>query len=243
MIQEERGLAYPAGAAVAAFSGSQAVPCQVRPMRKEDIAQVAEIDGEAFPSMWPPVNFQRELKNQMAHYVVACGGEKTVDAPEVEAVHEERGFWHLWFWLLGLFGHHRQVSDQPPPVRQFVLGFAGFWMMAGEAHLTSIAVREQYRRQGIGELLLICVIEKAIALRASMVTLEVRASNLAPQRLYARYGFTQVGLRHNYYSDNREDGVVMSTANIASPLFQSSFRQSKRAYSEKWGISLPQFTS
>ena len=114
--------------------------------------------------------------------------------------------------------------------------------MAGEAHLTSIAVREQYRCRGIGELLLICVIEKAIALRASMVTLEVRASNVAAQRLYVKYGFTQVGVRHNYYSDNREDGVVMSTTDIASSLFQSSLRQLKQAYFEKWGISLPRFT-
>ena len=46
--------------------------CYVRLMRKEDIPQVTEIDREAFPTLWPPANYQRELDNQLAHYIVAC---------------------------------------------------------------------------------------------------------------------------------------------------------------------------
>lgn len=240
-IKKERGLMCPSASEVAALSGSQVMPCYVRPMRKGDIVQVAEIDGEAFPHMWPPVNFQHELRNQLARYIVACNEGETVDEPEMEAVREENGFSPLLFRLRQLFGHQRATSDQPPPSRQFIVGYAGFWMMAGEAHLTSIAVREQYRCQGIGELLLISVMEMAIDLKASIVTLEVRASNLAAQGLYAKYGFIQVGLRRNYYSDNREDGVIMSTGNIASPSFQASFQQLNKAYFEKWRIALPQF--
>jgi len=58
--------------------------CHVRLMGKEDIAQVTEIDREAFPTQWPPANYQRELENRLAHYIVACDAGKTVEVPGVE---------------------------------------------------------------------------------------------------------------------------------------------------------------
>ncbi|GAG93995.1 unnamed protein product, partial [marine sediment metagenome] len=54
-------------------------------MRREDIAQVTEIDREAFPTLWPPVNYERELENRLAHYIVACDEEERVEESEVEA--------------------------------------------------------------------------------------------------------------------------------------------------------------
>ena len=51
-------------------------------MAKKDIPQVTDIDREAFPTMWPPVNFNHELTNRLAHYVVACDGDKLVTNPE-----------------------------------------------------------------------------------------------------------------------------------------------------------------
>jgi len=71
-----------------------------------------------------------------------------------------------------------------------------------------------------------------------MITLEVRASNIAAQSLYSKYGFAQVGLRRGYYTDNREDGVLMSTEDIASVPFQVRLQELKQAHSEKWGIAL-----
>ncbi|GAG07754.1 unnamed protein product, partial [marine sediment metagenome] len=62
--------------------------------------------------------------------------------------------------------------------------------------------------------------------------------NIAAQRLYSKYGFTQVGLRHGYYTDNREDGVLMSTENITLAPFQVRFQQLKQAHFKKWGIAL-----
>ena len=56
--------------------GRYNLPCLVRPMAKKDIPQVANIDREAFPTMWPPVNFHHELTNRLAHYVVACDGSQ-----------------------------------------------------------------------------------------------------------------------------------------------------------------------
>ena len=114
------------------------------------------------------------------------------------------------------------------------MGFAGLWMLADEAHITNIAVREKHRRQGIGETLLIAIVELAIELGAHLITLEVRASNSEVQKLYAKYGFVRVGLRRGYYTDNREDAVLMSIEDVESArvrlesLKRAHFQETKR---------------
>lgn len=112
--------------------------------------------------------------------------------------------------------------------------------MADEAHITNIAVREIHRRQGIGELLLISIIDLATGLNAGKLTLEVRASNIAAQSLYYKYGFTQVGLRRGYYTNNKEDAILMSIEDITSASFQSRLNRLKKAHSQKWGIAFYQ---
>ncbi len=81
---------------------------------------------------------------------------------------------------------------------------------AGELHINNVAVREQYRRRGIGLLLLGKVLEEAKRLSVNTAFLEVRSSNLPAQRLYEKCGFKAIARRTNYYTDPREDAVVMS---------------------------------
>ncbi len=216
------------------------MPCYMRLMRREDIAQVSDIDREAFPTLWPPANYHRELQNRLAHYIVACDEEKTVDEPEVKPP-PEKSFSRLISQVRQLFNHDRFFANEPPPSgKEYIAGFVGFWIMVGEAHITNIAVRVPYRRQGIGELLLISAIDKATELNAHIITLEVRASNTPAQSLYQKCGFTQVGLRRGYYSDNKEDGIIMSTENIISAQFQAYLNQLKQAHAKRWGIALYQ---
>ena len=213
------------------------MPCYVRRMHGEDIAQVAEIDREAFPTEWPPPNFKRELQNRLAHYIVACDAEKTVDTAEVEAP-PKKGFARLIPQLRRLFGGKRYSNNDCLATSQpYITGFTGFWVMAEEAHITSIASKKAHRQQGIGELLLIAIIDMALKLHARIVTLEVRVSNTVAQGLYSKYGFTQVGLRRGYYMDNKEDAIIMSTESIASKSFQAHLKQLKQAHSTKWGIT------
>jgi len=120
--------------------------------------------------------------------------------------------------------------------RDYILGFAGLWIMLTEAHIIAIAVRNDYRRIGIGEGLLISVIELATQLNANVVTLEVRASNKAAQALYTKYGFHVVGRRPRYYSDNWEDAVLMSTDSITSASFQVHLQGLRQAHSQKQEI-------
>lgn len=214
--------------------------CYVRLMRREDVAQVTEIDREVFPTLWPPVNYERELENRLAHYIVAGDEEEKVEESEVEAS-VEKDPPGLASRVRHLFNYNRFFSHElPKSGKQYITGFAGFWIMAGEAHITNIAVRDLHRRQGIGELLLIFAIDLAAELNAHIITLEVRASNTAAQSLYYKYGFTQAGLRHNYYTDNKEDAVIMSTENIISVPFQAHLQRLKQAHSRKWGIALYQ---
>ena len=203
----------------------------VRSMHKEDVALVTEIDREAFPTPWPPVNYQHELQNRLAHYFVVDKGGEIVEEARVEPT-PQTGFTSR---VRQLFNRDRFFSPKlPSSGKQYIVGFAGFWMMADEAHLSNIAVRELYRRQGIGELLLISIIDLAVKLQARIITLEVRVSNTDAQKLYSKYGFTRVGIRHGYYTDNREDGVLMSTENIALNSFQARFQQLKQVYARKW---------
>jgi ribosomal-protein-alanine N-acetyltransferase len=136
------------------------------------------------------------------------------------------------------FNHNRFFDNKLPPSAEYVIGFAGIWVIANEAHITNIAVRNLYRRQGIGELLLISIIEIAAKLKANIINLEVRVSNTPAQSLYYKYGFNQAGVRRGYYTDNREDALLMSTESITSAPFQARFQQLKEAHSRKYETSI-----
>lgn len=102
-----------------------------------------------------------------------------------------------------------------------VVGYAGMWLMVDEAHITTFAVAPAWRRQGVGERLLIALLDLALARGAREATLEVRLSNLPARRLYEKYGFRPVGLRPRYYSDDNEDALIMTTEPLATPLMRA----------------------
>ncbi len=91
-----------------------------------------------------------------------------------------------------------------------IVGYCGFWNVAGEGDITNIAVAPEYRRSGIGSALIEAMATSARRLGLSMLTLEVRKSNAPAQSLYKKYGFEEIGLRKRYYSDNREDALIMA---------------------------------
>ena len=212
------------------------MPQYVRRMKREDIDAVLSIDREAFPTEWPPPNLKRELDNRLAHYIVACHAEEVVAPAEEAAVPAKKG-------LAGVLSHlRRRFFPAPEPLNERrasgperIIGFAGIWVMADEAHVTTIATRADDRRQGVGELLLLSIVHIAATLRATIVTLEVRVSNSSAQALYTKYGFRQVGLRRGYYTDNREDAMIMSTEHIGATPFQTLLEELTAAYRRRWG--------
>jgi ribosomal-protein-alanine N-acetyltransferase len=95
-----------------------------------------------------------------------------------------------------------------------IVGFAGIWLLVDEAHITTFATRRAWRRQGIGERLLVALLDLALARGANEATLEVRPSLLPARRLYEKFGFKVVGVRPRYYSDNNEDALIMTTDSL-----------------------------
>jgi ribosomal-protein-alanine N-acetyltransferase len=199
-------------------------------MKYEDIAQVAQIDREAFPGEWvfrSQSAYKQDLDNPSVRYIVACK-EKHAPKPEGQALDNLP-------WFKRLFSYERRLSTP-----QYIVGFSGFWMMVGEAHIIAIGVRNGYRQLGIGEGLLIATIELAQISNANIVTLEVRASNRIAQELYKKYGFQVAGRRLKYYSSDGEDAIIMSTDNITSLPFQASFQRLKKDYAQRHSEILAQ---
>jgi ribosomal-protein-alanine N-acetyltransferase len=95
-----------------------------------------------------------------------------------------------------------------------IVGFAGMWLLVDEAHVTTFATRRTWRRHGVGERLLLALLDLAAARGAHEATLEVRPSNVPARRLYEKYGFKVVGLRPRYYSDDNEDALIMTTDSL-----------------------------
>jgi [ribosomal protein S18]-alanine N-acetyltransferase len=92
---------------------------------------------------------------------------------------------------------------------QKLLGISIFWLVHDELHLLNIATDPDHRQQGVARALLEATLASGRAHKCRIATLEVRRSNGPALALYQNHGFRPVGLRPNYYADDREDAVVM----------------------------------
>jgi ribosomal-protein-alanine N-acetyltransferase len=90
-----------------------------------------------------------------------------------------------------------------------VAGYVGSQTVCGETDMMNIAVHPDFRRRGIAESLVNALVEDLQKQESHSLTLEVRASNEAAQKLYEKLGFMQVGLRKNYYRNPKEDAYIL----------------------------------
>jgi ribosomal-protein-alanine N-acetyltransferase len=119
-----------------------------------------------------------------------------------------------------------------------IVGFGGIWLMVDEAHITTFAVRKTWRRQGVGERLLIALLALAEARGAREATLEVRPSNHPARRLYEKYGFALVGVRPRYYSDDNEDALIMTTDQLGGRQMRERLARLRDEVSKRPDIEL-----
>jgi len=208
----------------------------VEPMRVEHIAAVSAIERLSFPQPWPQNAYRREIaENRMAHYVVIrhlanAESEQTRQVPTRASSND----------LIGRLSRLLRPPDPPlsPEMEdelRSIVGYAGIWVMTDEAHITTIASHPDMRNRGVGELLLVALIHRAIEVGARWMTLEVRASNAIAQNLYRKYTFKEMGVRRKYYSDNGEDALVMWTDALDSESFQSALDRNERKLAERVG--------
>jgi ribosomal-protein-alanine N-acetyltransferase len=204
----------------------------VRLMRRLDVPQVAQIDREAFPTDWPPTNFARELENRLAYYIVVTEKNPPDSVPPAPAQEQKpEGF-------LDRLKHVFSAREEPfPEPEEHILGYAGMWILADEAHIMSIASSRGARHKGVGESLLAALIDLAQRHKARVVTLEVRVSNTVAQTLYEKYGFKKAGTRKAYYLDNKEDALIMTTDYISSAGFQDRLCKLKATHDSVWGAT------
>jgi ribosomal-protein-alanine N-acetyltransferase len=110
-----------------------------------------------------------------------------------------------------------------------VIGYCGFWLIADEAHVTTVAVHPDYRGNALGELMLVQILERSYGNSIHWLTLEVRVTNYNAQNLYYKYGFSSVGMRPKYYQDNQEDALIMTTPDITTEGYRQRYKSLKKA--------------
>jgi ribosomal-protein-alanine N-acetyltransferase len=191
-----------------------ALPFSIEPMTLADIPAVVAIENVSYSMTWPARAYDYELQyNDLAHYFVL---RTSLPQPPLE--------------------ESRQASRQPEVQKgnlgdhfSTIIGLAGFWLMPDEAHISTIAIHPDWRGLGLGEWLLLNLIETAQTLNAQTATLEVRPSNKTALALYQKYRFEQVGRRPRYYSDNNEDALILTTPPLTSLDYQTMLDQRQKA--------------
>lgn len=179
------------------------LPYVIEPMSLKDVDKVMEIERSSFSMPWSESAYRYELRESNYSYYFVLRRKPPIRR---------------------LFQRH---SEMP------VLGYGGFWLLGDEAHISTLAVKQEYRGQRLGELILLYMLDKAAELGAEVATLEVRVSNVVAQNLYLKYGFQRVGLRPRYYNDNGEDALIMTTEPLGSISFQLRLQNLKKALREK----------
>ena len=140
------------------------------------------------------------------------------DLLEVVEIEEKSGL-SRWGWAAyyaELQGANRELmlvampkTSQAVELRE-IAGYIAARATAGELHINNVAVRDAYRRNGIGYMLLSRAIEQGKRMGVNSAFLEVRSGNSAAQALYKKCGFKPVARRPNYYSEPLEDTIVMN---------------------------------
>lgn len=90
-----------------------------------------------------------------------------------------------------------------------IIGYACYYIAAGEGHLTNIAVKEEFRRKSVAKLLLDNILRIALENECEFVLLEVRPSNSGAILFYEKYDFKFLYKRPEYYHNPVEDAIVM----------------------------------
>lgn len=96
-----------------------------------------------------------------------------------------------------------------------VVGYVGIWLILDEAHITNIAIHPNHRCKGLGSILMENTVNLCKELNIPSITLEVRENNTAAKNLYKKFGFTEQGIRKNYYPNNI-NAIIMWKRDILS---------------------------
>jgi len=176
-------------------------PYVIEPMRLSDLDQVLRIEQVSFATPWSRRAYSYEISDNEHSTMLV-----------LRPAASNRG-------KLAQLLSHFNLSRLGP-----VLGYGGYWLLVDEAHVSTLAVDPKWRGRGLGELLLLALLEQGARQDAQRATLEVRVSNLAAQGLYHTLGFEIASRRKRYYADNNEDAFIMGTPPFETPEFQENLQ-------------------
>jgi [ribosomal protein S18]-alanine N-acetyltransferase len=177
----------------------------VRRMKPQDVSAVMEIET---------VSFGRHHWSDESFY---------------NEINNQLGLYYV------LFDKHPPADLTSPDNPDLLISYSGLWQVLDEGHITTIAVRPDYRGNHLGEVMLLHLLEQCYRLSIKWVTLEVRVSNYGAQNLYYKYGFRSMGTRPRYYQDNQEDALIMTTPDLQSAEYRALYAERKDAYANKKG--------
>jgi len=219
----------PHHAALSSASEGEAI--RIEPMRLGDLDEVVALDAAVSNPAWSRAMFESELAtNQFAGFLVARALDVGARAAEIlgsSRLTDSAARTHAApssSQRAAIESNPRtpcvRVGDAPTPPAtlaapsaagaRVVCGYIGFWIVFEELHLLNVAVHPDWRRQGVAARLVRTVFETAIAKGVIRALLEVRASNLPAQQLYARFGFQVIARRSGYYTQPSEEALIMA---------------------------------
>ncbi len=201
-------------------------------MTTDDVTAVSAVERRCFTNPWPVSAYRRELQNPAQNYYIVLWDvpEPSVNGatPDAATGAASRTLPRRTLFPIGL-GRRSDHAEEDESRGARIVGFAGMWSAFDEAHVTTIAIDEPYRGQGLGEWLLATVFDEAVRRGANWLTLEVRVSNESAQALYRKWGFSVQGARKRYYSDNNEDALIMWSRALNDAAYTAERQRLRRA--------------
>jgi ribosomal-protein-alanine N-acetyltransferase len=187
----------------------------VEPMAVSDLGDVMAIERLSFSSPWSERAYRFEIEQNQNSVMLVVRPAFPLS---------------LWDRIRGVTG-----------VKSPALGYGGMWLLVDEAHISTIAVHPRWRAKGLGELVLLSLLEQAARRGMQKATLEVRVSNEAAQGLYLKLGFEVAGRQKRYYSDNNEDAFIMVTPQFDTPGFKENLRRRRAELQARFqsGVAQP----
>ncbi len=213
-------------------------PYEARYATLADANAIDLIVNEAFGDTATKSSAAREIRRNKMTYIVVTKASGANPTPTGANGRQGKVGWQrrlrsLFSSSIGGLESQNIISN--------VVGLVGIWTALDQAHIVVIATHPNEQRRGVGELLVLATITEALKVGATNATLEVRKSNTVARSLYRKYGFNDVGIRHRYYHDNREDAIIMSTPSFSNLEYKRSFARRWKGYVSARGKTELQF--
>jgi [ribosomal protein S18]-alanine N-acetyltransferase len=166
---------------------------QINDLTPQKILEVVALDQYCFGGLWTADGYLREINSPNSSLLVLSLGDINRDNNNTE-----------------------QKTDDFK-----IIGIACLWAIVEEAHITLLGVHPNYRRQGLGQMLLYTLLQDARERKLRWATLEVEVNNSSAIALYEKFGFKIVGKRKGYYQKTGEDALILWHKGIDRPEFQA----------------------